>query len=49
MCEGRVSIAVDRNGVEGACSGHEVLLISLLTRLGSDHGRSCKQVIGSYE
>ena len=46
VCEGSVSIAVNRNGVEGACSGREVLLIGLLMRPRSDHGRSCKQVTG---
>ena len=44
MCEGRVSFAVDRDGIEEACGGHEVLPISLLTSLGLNHGWSCKQV-----
>ena len=47
MCEGRALIAVDCDGVEGACGGCEVLLVGLLTRLRSDHGRSCEQVNGS--
>ena len=38
MCKGRVSFAVNRDGVEGVHSEHEVLLISLLMRPGSDHG-----------
>ena len=46
MCEGRVSIAVDRGGVEGACGGREVLLVGLLTRPRLDRGRSCEQVNG---
>ena len=47
MCEGWASIAVDRNGVEGACGGREVLLVGLLTRPRSDRGRSCERVNGS--
>ena len=46
MCEGRASFAVNHDGVEGACSEHEVLPIGSLTRLGSDHGWSCKWVSG---
>ena len=46
MCEGSVSIAVDCDGVEGACDRCEVLSIGLLTRLRSDCGWSCKQVNG---
>ena len=46
MCEGRVSIVVDCNGVEEVCSGYEVLSIGLLMRLRSDHGQSCEQVTG---
>ena len=46
MCEGSVSIAVDRDGVEGACDGREVPLIGLLMRPRSDRGRSCEQVNG---
>ena len=44
MCERSASIAVDRDGVEGACGGCEVLLVGLLTRLRSDHGQSCERV-----
>ena len=44
MCEGRASIAVDRDGVEGACGGREVLLVGLLTRLRLDRGQSCEWV-----
>ena len=44
MCERRASFAVNCNGVEGACDEHEVLLIGLLTRLGSNCGQSCEQV-----
>ena len=47
MCEGSASIAVDRDGVEGACGGHEVLLVGLLTRPRSDRSRSCERVTGS--
>ena len=36
MCEGSASIAVDRDGVEGACGGREVLPVGLLTRPRSD-------------
>ena len=46
MCEGSASIAVDCDGVEGACGGREVLSISLLMRPRSDCGRSCERVIG---
>ena len=46
MCEGRASFAVDHNGVKGACSGREVLPVSLLMRPRLDHGRSCEWVIG---
>ena len=46
MCEGSASIAVDRDGVEGACGGREVLPVGLLTRLRSDRGRSCERVSG---
>ena len=49
MCEGSVSIAVDRDGVEGACGGREVLSISLLTRPRSDCGRSCERVNGKAD
>ena len=38
MCEGRVLIAVDRDGVEGACGGCEVLPVGLLTRPRLDCG-----------
>ena len=44
MCEGRVSLVVDHDGVEGACGGCEVLLIGLLTRPRSDCGWSCEWV-----
>ena len=44
MCEGSASIAVDRDGVEGACGGREVLPVGLLTRPRSDRGRSCERV-----
>ena len=47
MCEGSASFAVDRDGVEGACGGREVLPIGLLTRLRSDRGRSCERVTGT--
>ena len=46
MCEGSASIAVNRNRVEGACGGREVLPIGLLTRPRSDRGRSCERVSG---
>ena len=46
VCEGRASFAVNHNGVEGVCDEHEVLLISLLMRPGSDHGQSCEWVTG---
>ena len=46
MCEGSVSIAVDRDGVEGACGGCEVLPVGLLTRLRSDRSWSCERVTG---
>ena len=46
MCKGSALIAVDCNGVEGACGGREVLSIGLLMRLRSDRGQSCKQVSG---
>ena len=46
MCEGSASIAVDRDGVEGACDEHEVLPVGLLTRPRSDRGRSCERVNG---
>ena len=48
MCEGSASIAVDRDGVEGACDECEVLSIGLLTRPRSDHGRSCERVTGVH-
>ena len=44
MCKGRALIAVDHDGVEGACGGREVLPVSLLTRLRSDRGQSCKWI-----
>ena len=44
MCKGSASIVVDRDGVEGACGGREVLPVGLLTRLRSDRGRSCERV-----
>ena len=44
MCKGRVSFTVNCDGVEGVCGEHEVLLISLLMRPGSDCGQSCEQV-----
>ena len=44
MCERWASITVDRDGVEGACGGHEVLPVGLLTRPRSDRGRSCERV-----
>ena len=47
MCEGSASIAVDRDGVEGACGGREVLPVGLLMRPRSDRGRSCERVNGS--
>ena len=47
MCEGSASFAVDCDGVEGACGGHEVLLVSLLMRPRSDRGRSCEWVTGN--
>ena len=46
MCEGSASIAVDRDGVEGACGGREVLPVGLLTRPRSDRSRSCERVNG---
>ena len=46
MGEGSASIAVDRDGVEGACGGREVLPVGLLTRPRLDRGRSCERVIG---
>ena len=46
MGEGSASIVVDRNGVEGACSGREVLLVGLLTRPRSDRSQSCERVTG---
>ena len=46
MCKGSASFAVDRDRVEGACGGREVLLIGLLTRPRSDRGRSCERVNG---
>ena len=48
MCERRVSIAVNHDGVEGVCGGHEVLLIGLLTRPGLDRDQSCEQVNGPF-
>ena len=48
MCEGSASIAVNRDGVEGACGGREVLPVGLLTRPRSDRGRSCEQVTGTH-
>ena len=47
VCKGRVSFVDNHNGVEEACSGHEVLPINLLTRPGSDCGWSCKWVNGT--
>ena len=44
MCEGSASFAVDRDRVEGACGGREVLPVGLLTRPRSDRGRSCERV-----
>ena len=44
MCKGSASIAVNHDGVEGACGGREVLPVSLLTRLRSDCGQSCEWV-----
>ena len=44
MCEGSALIAVDRDVVEGACGGREVLPVGLLTRPRSDRGRSCERV-----
>ena len=46
MCEGSASIAVDRDVVEGACGGREVLPVGLLMRPRSDRGRSCERVNG---
>ena len=46
MCKRSASIVVNCNGVEGVCSGCEVLLVSLLMRLRLDCGRSCKRVTG---
>ena len=46
MCEGSASIAVNRDGVEGARGGREVLSISLLMRPRLDRGRSCERVTG---
>ena len=46
MCKGRASFVVDRDGVEGACGGREVLLVSLLMRPRSDRSRSCERVTG---
>ena len=46
MCEGRALFMVNHNGVEEACGGYEVLLISLLIRPGLDCGQSCKWVTG---
>ena len=47
MCKGSVLIAVDRDVVEGACGGREVLPVGLLTRLRSDRSQSCERVIGT--
>ena len=47
MCEGRASIAVDHDGVEGACSGREVLPVGLLTRPRLDRSWSCEWVTGA--
>ena len=44
MCEGSVSIAVNRDVVEGVCGGREVLPVGLLTRPRLDHGQSCERV-----
>ena len=44
MCEGSASIVVDRDEVEGACGGREVLPVGLLTRPRSDRSRSCERV-----
>ena len=44
MCKGSASIAVDRDVIEGACGGREVLPVGLLTRPRSDRGRSCERV-----
>ena len=44
MCEGSASIAVNCDGVEGACDEREVLPVGLLTRPRSDRGRSCEWV-----
>ena len=49
MCKGRASFAVDRDGVEGAGGGCEVLPVSLLMRLRSDRSRSCERVTGQYQ
>ena len=49
MCKGRVSFAVDYNGVEGACGEPEVLQIGVLMRLGLDHGQSCEWVTEHQE
>ena len=46
MCEGSALIAVDCDGVEGVCGGHEVPSIGLLTRPRLDCGQSCKRVNG---
>ena len=48
MCEGRVLFMVDRDGVEGVCGEHEVLLVGLLMRPRSDCGRSYEQVNDLY-
>ena len=44
MCKGSALITVDRDRVEGACSGREVLPVGLLTRPRLDRGRSCERV-----
>ena len=44
MCEGRASFTVDHDGVEGACSGREVLPVGLLMRPRLNHGQSCEWV-----
>ena len=46
MCEGSASITVDRNVVEGACGGREMLPVGLLTRPRLDCGWSCERVTG---
>ena len=49
MCKGRALITVDRDVVEGACGGPEVLPVGLLMRPRSDRSRSCERVTAQME